>query len=478
MDCLHPIKIVNQCKFISLDHRDRIVLYVRCNKCAACQQYNRNVWYFRAFYEFKNCVEQNGYVLFDCLTYSPKYVPKISQYYDVPKRLDCYCFDYSHLRLFMVRLRRYLRKYDVENNLRYFASTEYGTKLNGTHRPHIHMLFYCTSPELDSLTLSRAIAHCWPYGRTDGLPYKSRNYVLHNTISNSLANALRVCQYVSKYVMKDSSYQKRIDERMESILFYLYKKYIKLNGYMDYDAWLSHPDGKLAKRNVYSRIGQFHRQSLHFGESALRDMDILQLLSDNLLTIPDQKKIVMRIGLPLYYKRKLFYNLVNVDGLKCWIPNELGKQYLAKRENDLLERLLDQYRIYQKQGLVQDPAKLVDYVVNYRGRIKADLPALSLDDKLQLQNLVFCYISSCDKRNYNSSFVASSYLGNRFNYLPIDCETISIDEFISKYVYFDSHFESELAKIEEETTKTSLSKQRLFNNNQVLNQKYKELGLL
>ena len=478
MDCLSPIKIVNQCKFVSLLHRDRMVLYVRCGKCAACQKYNRNVWYFRAFYEFKSCLEKGGYVLFDCLTYSPKYVPKICNYYDIPKRYNCYCFDYSHLRLFLVRLRRKLRKYDVENNLRYFASTEYGTKLNGTHRPHIHLLFYCTSKSLDSFTLSRAIADCWPYGRTDGLPYKSRNYVKHNTIGDNLSSALRVCQYVSKYVMKDSSYQKRIESKIDAILFYLYKRWLSDNPYMDYSDWLLHPDGRLARRNIYSRIGQFHRQSLHFGEDALRDMDLLQILSDNLLTIPDQKKIVMRIGLPLYYKRKLFYDLVDVDGMKCWIPNELGKQYLSLRDKDLFQMLLDKYNLYQSKGMVKDSYKLVDYIVNLRGRIKADLPSLTLDEKLQLQQLVYCYISSSDKRNFSSTFVSSSYLGNRFHYMPIDCETISIDEFISQYVYFDSVLEKEIAIVEKEETKFNDKKQRVFDNNQVLTQKYKELGLL
>lgn len=479
MDCLHPIKIINQCKYVSLNHRDRMVLFVRCNKCAACQQYNRNVWYFRAFYEFKETIQNGGYCLFDCLTYSPKFVPKVSQYFDIPKRLDFYCFDYEHLRLFFVRLRRYLRKYNVEDNLRYFASTEYGTKLNGTHRPHIHLLFYCTSPQLDSLTLSRAVAKCWKFGRTDGLPYKSRKYVQYNTINDNLGSALRVCQYISKYVMKDSSFQKTIDKRMQSILFRLYKNWLKDNNFVEFDEWQLLPDGKQAKKNVNSRIGQFHRQSLHFGESALGDMDILQIMSDNLLVIPDQKKITMRIGLPLYYKRKLFYDLVKVDGLPTWIPNDLGKKYLSLRENDLMERLQNEYEIFERKGIVRDASKLVDYVVNYRGRIKADLPSLPLDEKLMLQKLVFCYISSSDRKNFSSSFVSFSWLGNRNEYLCSSVfDSITINEFIDKFVYFDADFEHEISLIEEEKTKNNLSKQKAFDNEQLLRQKYKEMNIL
>lgn len=479
MDCLKPVKIINQSKFVSLDHRDRMVLYVRCDKCAACQQYNRNIWYFRAFYEFQNCIENNGYVLFDCLTYRSEDVPRLSHYYDIPKKLDWMCFDYEHLRLFFVRLRRYLRKYNVEDNLRYFASTEYGTSENRTHRPHIHLLLYCTSPNLDSITLSKAIAHCWKYGRTDGIPYKSRKYVQSNTIGSSLSSALRVCQYVSKYVMKDSSFQKTIDKRIDAILFRLYQNWLQLHNYVDYDTWRTLPDGKQLKRNVYSRVGQFHRQSLHFGEAALRDMDILEIMQHNLLTIPDQKKVMMRIGLPIYYKRKLFYDLVKVDGMPTWIPNDLGKKYLKLREDDLIDRLKAEYLVYQNQGKIKDATKLVDYVVNYRGRIKAELPSLSLEDKLQLQNLVFCYVSSSDRRQFNSSFVSFSYLGNRFNYLTQNAiDSMSINEFIEKYVYFDSSFEHELTIIEEEKSKNNMSKQKLFDDQQILKQKYKAFQML
>lgn len=477
MDCLQPIKIVNQQKFISLSHRDRVILYVRCGKCAACQEYNRNIWYFRAFYEFRDCVEKNGYCLFDCLTYSPKYVPKISNYFDIPKRLDAYCFDYMHLRLFLVRLRRYLRKYNVEQNLRFFASTEYGTKLNHTHRPHIHILFYCTSLELDNITLSKAVSHCWQYGRTDGVPYKSRSYVNHNTIGNNLASAVRVCQYISKYVMKDSSFQQTIDKRIDAVLLSLYRKWLQLNNYVDFDTWLNLPDGKLLKRSVNSRIGQFHRQSLHFGESAIRDMDILEILRDNVLTIPDQKKIAMRIGLPTYYKRKLFYELKYVDGLPTWIPTDLGKNYLNQRELDLRNMLTDEYTLYP--SIVPDVAALVDYVVEKRGRINADLPSLSLDEKLQLQDLVFCYISSSDRKYFNSSFVSFSYLGNRLGYLSNNSlDSMSIDEFIAKYVYFDADFEKQLAKINQEKSKNNVSKQTCWNNNQKLRQKYKDMNMI
>lgn len=475
MECLNPIKIVNPTKYVNLHRRDVILQYVPCGKCANCQQNNRNIWYFRAFSEFKDTIEKGGYVLFDCLTYSEEKVPRVTNYFpDLDEKYDFRCFDYEHLRKFLVLLRRRLRKYKPEKTLRYFASTEYGTKR--TKRPHIHILFYVTNKSLDSLTLSRAISSCWKYGRTDGLPYKSRKYVLYNTLCGDLSQSLRVCSYVSKYVMKDSKLQKHIDSKIGSIMQSVYEDYAE--EYRTFEDFLSSECGKRVSRRVCAHLNQFHRQSLGFGLSALRDMDIDEIMRTNIMKMPDYRNSVLRIPLSTYYKRKLFYQLVEVDGVKCWQPTELGLQYLDIRKTDLRSILFERFKVAAKNNnvVIDDDTikRLVFYILERRGRIKSDLDSLPIIEDRLKEDLIYKYVTSCDKENFGQRFVTSQYLGNKLNY---DNESlyysISLNDFITQYVYFDDDLESILFKLEKKKTAENI--QSAYDRKQELSKLYKEL---
>lgn len=90
-------------------------------------------------------------------------------------------------------------------------------------------------------------------------------------------------------------------------------------------------------------IGQFHRQSTGFGSSLLRDLDIEQVFKDGLVRVKDNEKVVLSIPLPIYYKRKLFYERLEVDGTIIWSPNELGIQYLEAQRKRLLDQLKLRY---------------------------------------------------------------------------------------------------------------------------------------
>ena len=101
--------------------------------------------------------------------------------------LNLPCFSYQHVRDFMVDLRQTLKRagFNPKDNLRYFLTSEYGHQ---THRPHYHVLFYVTDASLSPEALSVAVAKCWKHGRTDGVPYRGRGYVmLHNTFDSGSA---------------------------------------------------------------------------------------------------------------------------------------------------------------------------------------------------------------------------------------------------------------------------------------------------
>ena len=215
--CYNPITIVNPTKYVSLKYRDRFLLQVPCGHCAQCQKNKSNEWYYRSYYQMLDTFQQNGFVLFDTLTYAPKYLPMISDYVHVDS--DFPCFNSDHLRKFVARLRqRCKRKYN--SNFTYFISSEYGTSQRHTHRPHYHALFFVTG-DIKPLEFSALVAELWYYGRTDGVPYKTNNYVLHNTFSSDdFASSLRTCKYVSKYVQKSCTFQREIDKRIQSVMLH------------------------------------------------------------------------------------------------------------------------------------------------------------------------------------------------------------------------------------------------------------------
>lgn len=474
MKCLHPIKIVNQQKYLNLATRELVTMYVPCGHCVACQKRLRNEWYVRAMFEFSSTIESGGYVLFDCLTYSEDNVPRVSHYYNIND--DSYCFDYKHLRLFMVRLRKALRAYDVKSNLRYFAATEYGTHERGTHRPHIHILFFVKSPSLSPDSLSSAVSSCWQYGRTDGLPYKSEAYVRRNTIGNDYRSSSRVCKYICKYIVKDIAYNDNLNRRKSAILHSIHEQ--SDESYLDYDKWIKMPSIKRLSRSIDTRIGQFHRQSLHFGECYLRDVDINDIMRDNIVKIADTDKVMMRLALPTYYKRKLFFKQIKIDGVAYWCPTELGKQYIELRKIDMTRCLTDDYNMYCKiLNIDVDVDRLVDYVVNYRGRLKADTPALTLEEKISCNSLIYSYISSSDKEHFKIPFLSATYQGNKKGFFSsiIPCDAISLREFIAKYVYYNAGYEVILQTIDEFAQRDNVKREALHANKQRLEQLYKNM---
>lgn len=501
-DCLNPIRITNPTKVFSLAFGDKFDNYVRCGKCANCQDTLQKEWYFRAYYEYLDTIEHNGYMLMDCLTYAPKYVPRLSRFIRIPKYLNFMCFDYSDIRYFFVRLRTYLSKrgFDVDEKLRYFAAAEYGTDEDKTHRPHIHILFYCTVPNLDNITLSKAVSACWKYGRTDGIPFKSKSYVDNYTIKGGIASSQRACKYVSKYVMKSSEYQKVLNKRLAAVMHWLYEnrfhsryKYGKYKFEIDYfyreplidydwdsyNSFLSSETGKKYYRDIKKKINQFHLQSLGFGASALGDLDIYELIETNVLSIPDSNKIVMRIGLPMYYKRKIFYDRIKIDGRWFWQYNSLGLKYAKKRKSDLLKRLQNNYLAIEKNYNIDlgDKSALADYVVNKRGRIDAPFMGDSLlSERINASKLLYNYSTPSDKLHFHCRHLSWSYVGMVGNYDDSDIhEFIDLNEFRKEYVIYDSLSEELLSLIDEKEYFINQSKQRNFDNRQRLNQVWKNI---
>ncbi len=385
--CLKKLHIKNPTRRVSLHGGQPAFLDVQCNQCAECMEAQRALWRFRSYYEIKHTLK-NGYVYYDTLTYSNEYVPHISRFIDLPANVSDYmCFDSNDWRGFLKRLRSQLSYHYNGVSFKYFLTSEYGTDERYTHRPHYHILFFVDNSQTDTplhpFELSKLVSSCWPYGRTDGFPYKTAKYVSENIfgydvgfgIHNSDADVLKVCNYVSKYITKDSSFQKEINSRLALLR-----------------PLLETDDFTALSRN----IRQFHRQSQGFGLYYITSMcrEEYRFICDNgACRIKDSDSVVVTIPLPLYYKRKLFYNCYKRnDGTLFWQPNNAGIDYLYNATIRNIHKATDYYKtIYinldsSSQQYIQQllaGRSLEDFVIYkqcYKNRFRDFHSSLSLSD--------------------------------------------------------------------------------------------------
>ena len=438
--CLKPITIRNPTKLLYKQGGQKLIYKVPCGQCAECVSQKRNEWLFRSYQQAKNTLQNGGYLYFDTLTYDNANLPHISDYIDCEEYniRDFSTFNHEHFKLFLKRLRRKLEYHYNNNEFKYFLTSEYGTDDRFTHRPHYHIIFYVTNG-IHPLTFSKYVSQCWTYGRTDGLPYKTPRYVAEHIYgynvgfgdNGTIPATLAVSKYVSKYITKHSKFVKELEKRM-------YKLKCKIED-----------DEKL--KELKRSIDMFHRQSQEFGIGylyAMNDREIDCLYRGQVI-MEDSKQVVKTYPLPLYYKRKLFYqNKKREDKTRYWELTDNGEYYhrelLLKSIDEDVKRLNDD--IYNlPKDTQEDVYKLLngrslsDYCLYkrcYEGRsrniesydydVKNPFPNLELTDReCNLYDwLNLCYNAMrCNSTNLHNcyivddNFVNTSYKNVYTNFL-------------------------------------------------------------
>lgn len=471
--CYNPVTIINPCKYVSLRFRERYLIQVPCGHCAQCATNKSNEWYFRTYYQTLDTLTDpkgKAFVLFDTLTYRNKDLPYISDFVSVPVGCDYPCFNSRHIQLFNKKLRKACSK--KGSFYKFFLTSEYGTSENHSHRPHYHILIY-SDGNIEPLELSALIAKCWQYGRTDGLPYKTVNYVRGNIFtSDKFAESLRTCRYVSKYIQKSCKFEKEITKRLDHIMLTIAEKMI--------DGWIDSPHAKRVRMKYARLVGQFHRQSKEFGASYLRDIDITDFDSVNQLYMPDSKKVHLSIPLPMYYKRKMYYEVKKIDGNNIWIPTDLGLLYLQSRDKILKDNLVNRFKALNHQANVfYDSERLADYVLYYRGRIRAiDLPKSPIDKYCAVD--LYSYSTLSDREHIDELGLTKYYAGN--NTIGYRCSKlynrIKFKDFISRYVILDDDYEKQLDQLYNSCSKINDNRQKAFELRQHLVNLYHYLGII
>lgn len=301
--CTSPIQIYNRSSRISL--RGQSLLFtVPCGQCEECKKLKSNEYTLRSYFEYQDCISKGGYVYFDTLTYSPKYLPvdfRISHF----RRAD--------ITLCLKELRVYLTRagFDVKDNIKYFITSEYGGK---THRPHYHVLFFITVPNLDVKTFWQYLNKAWKFGIIDR----------RATAPNRVVNSTAAINYVAKYVQKDQEWQSVVDAKLSRL---------RRIGCED------------KFKSKLKDFQPFHLQSQGFGANFLSYTSLDDILNNGFITIPDRKYLIKNYAIPTYYKRKLFYNLVkDDDGKNHWKLNELGVEYKCNQLDNIINNQLHKYQ--------------------------------------------------------------------------------------------------------------------------------------
>ena len=436
--CLNPRKIRVRNRQLGRNNYNPLYITVPCGECAECRELKMNQWYLRNYWHSKECFDKGGYVLFDTLTYDDRHLPHLSDFFEDLQGTedDFACFSYDDYKNFMKRLRTNLsrgvfepeyqevkelirkrkrckrgseefnrlnieiegcrmalKRWQAAKNLTAFIVCEYGSEgyykddhgkmRKATFRPHYHMLFYVNIPGLDAVRLSKYIYNSWQKGRTDccdldGLPRSS--YIrYHNAIGlgyrDKDVDLRKVSAYVAKYINKDADYSAKIKARVSDIctrLFYEYEIY----------------DSKVQdkfRHSVERIVDGFHHQGNGFGLYGIapENLDEDMIIERGVCAMPDTKKIVKYVPVPMYYIRHLYYNLhrsavcdspvyvLKKEGIKykesCLrrrfknLTDELTKLYLNMEDKDKFE-----VDCLLEDRTIEDLAK---YLIFYQGRI-------------------------------------------------------------------------------------------------------------
>lgn len=314
--CTNPIQIYNRSDKIS--YRGSALVYtVPCGQCEECKKKKHSEYLLRSYFEYLDCESKGGYVYFDTLTYSNKYLPK---------HFGIAHFSREDIILMLKELRVYLTRagFDVKDKIKYFITSEYGGK---THRPHYHVLFYINVPNLDVKTFWRYLNKAWKFGFIDR----------QSTAPSRVVNSSAALNYVSKYVTKDQEWQNVVDAKLAKLkrLGADYKLQDKLKDFQP-----------------------FHKQSQGYGANFLKYTSLDSIVKNGFITIPDKKYLVKNFAIPMYYRRKMFYTLSKEDGKLKWTLNDLGVQYkMGQLDNlisDCTQRYIDTFNNLNSYNLADD----------------------------------------------------------------------------------------------------------------------------
>lgn len=386
MNCLNPITIYNKSENISF-RGSSLVYQVPCCTCANCRKNKENEYKLRSFIEYQSTLSKGGFVYFDTLTYNNANLPKTNGISHFRK---------EDIQMMIKKLRVYLNRdgYDAYKNLKYFVTSEYGGK---KHRPHYHCIFYI-SFSIDVKKFWRYLNKAWIYGFIDRM----------KTSPKRIVNSECALNYVAKYITKDQSWIDAVDEKVEQ----LQKRCID----------------PILFKNVAKQLQPFFLSSKGYGKDLLKFVNIADILKNGYISIKDRNIFRTKYAIPMYYTRKLFYDLQKKeDGSIHWHLNDFGINYKVNRLDEKIAMVAKHYEtVYNNIDAYNINNALVDvdylkYYLNYflKNRTFSDFAKYLLVYRNKLYHPIYRKLG-LELPDYKEFYRLGLVEGKRFNKTTLD----------------------------------------------------------
>ena len=335
--CTSPIHIQNRkvAAGTFLHGADRYQLAVPCGHCPQCNNRRVDELVFRCYFEYLDTLKKGGFTIFNTLTYSEPKVPYNNGFRYFCKR---------DLQRFLKRLRVYLGRlgYDVDGNLKYVITSEYGEDEDSTHRPHYHVLFFVTFA-IDPEYFDACCTRCWSQLDKVNMDRVVLGHLDCKQAFERVINRIDGIRYVCKYIGKGTSVANaiRFSYRCRSDISLRLRDWCDLNNLCIDDV----EDWQLSRFWRYYRecypdfptdysLLPFVMQSNGIGISFIDNIDDVEcyktLFDVVNIVSPNSSKGYKSFRIPMYYIRKVFYNFDKES--KRFILNELGREYIEKRD--------------------------------------------------------------------------------------------------------------------------------------------------
>lgn len=406
--CKNPKTIKTRSKYISYENGMQFTQQIECGICSECIRNKQEEYILRTIYEAKDCISKGGWMYFDTLTYKTETMPRISNFVET-KNYNRGCFKYEDIRDFYENLRTIYKK--QHNLIRYFITAEYG-ELKG--RPHYHILLFIANKDIDAIQLSENVNKAWNKGRTDGIRYKGKNYILrHNVLETINLDAFR---YIAKYVSKSIAFNEILLEKWNKL-----EKWYKISGKDELKI-------KKYKKTFFRHMQPFHRQSQHYGETAIEQIGKDWIKANNRMYYKtDTQQIIRYVQIRPYFKRKLFQEQKTINGKRIWQYTEEGIQFKKDNEENNITMIADKLEAanYKLKLTTKEEIKdIARYIYLQRGRNKTPNYTPSYETATQ-----YNYNSDRDLIYLGKKLVSKTYIGNdKQGYCTTNAEPTEIKE--------------------------------------------------
>lgn len=329
MSCLRPITINNPA-LIKTHVYDKRLLEVPCGHCQNCKDVRRMSWFVRLYYEWQYCIDKGGFALIETLTYNNAHLPWLLSGSCEPVK----CFSVDDVQKYLKRIRKQLSSVfkHCKIEFKYFLSMEFGSRL---HRPHYHIIFFVSTPVVNKWYFKYLVESKW----------HENGFTCSGKLNHGFVCSVGGLSYCAKYVCKDiyeDSFFRKLENKL--IASGLSKEVFR--------PCFPHP---MCSQNLGIYALEFDKYN---------DLD---KFFNGEIYLPDSKFEVRKYKLPLYYERKIFYDIRyrffdsrcndyilvsklsdvpdGVDYCPIYVLNDLGIEMKSKRSQKVLDSVTHVYRL-------------------------------------------------------------------------------------------------------------------------------------